>query len=86
MRKEAVMTEEKRSTPRVSTDLISQIEILPEKTPVLGRIVNLGASGILFKTAHKIEPSTSINIRFTLPPIPPGLPVEAPGVVVRKQK
>ena len=80
------MPKEKRKTPRVSTDLLAQIEILPEKLRILGRIMNLGIGGILFKTADKIDRSTKISIRFNLPPFPPSLPVEAIGRVVRLQQ
>lgn len=80
------MPEEKRKTPRAPTDLLTQLEILPEKTTVLGRIMNLGAGGMLFKTTDKIARSTKINVRFNLPPIPPGLPVEAIGRVVHSQQ
>ena len=80
------MTEEKRKTPRASTDLLTQLDILPEKATVLGRIMNLGVGGMLFKTADKIDRSTKISIRFNLPPIPPGLPVEVEGTVVRLQQ
>lgn len=80
------MTEEKRKTPRVSTDLLAQVEILPEKTTVLGRLADLNKEGVLFKNADKADPGTKVNVRFNLPPIPPGAPVQAEGVVVHSKE
>ena len=80
------MTEERRKTPRVSTDLLAQVEILPEKTTVLGRLADLNKEGVLFKTADKADPGIKVNVRFNLPPIPPGLPVQAEGVVVHAKE
>jgi len=80
------MPKEKRKTPRVPTDLIAQVEILPEKTTVLGRLADLNKEGVLFKTADKADPGTKVNVRFNLPPIPPGSPVQAEGVVVHSKE
>ncbi len=80
------MPKEKRKTPRVPTDLIAQVEILPEKTTVLGRLADLNKEGVLFKTADKADPGTKVNVRFNLPPIPPGAPVQADGVVVHSKE
>ncbi len=80
------MKTNKRRNFRVSTDLIAQVEILPEKTTLLGRLANLNTEGVLFRTADKAEPGTKVNVRFNLPPIPPGVPVRAEGVVTHSQE
>ncbi len=45
------MKTQKRRNPRISTDLIAQVEILPEKITLLGWLANLNKEGVLFKTA-----------------------------------
>lgn len=80
------MKTNKRQDSRVSTDLIAQVEILPEKTTLLGRLANLSTEGVLFRTADKAEPGTQVNVRFNLPPIPPGVPVRAEGVVIHSKE
>ncbi len=80
------MKTQKRRNPRISTDLIAQVEILPEKRTLLGRLANLNKEGVLFKTADRADPGTKVNVRFNLPPIPPGAPVRAEGVVVHSKE
>jgi hypothetical protein len=41
---------------------------------------------VLFRTADKADPGTKVNVRFNLPPVPPGVPVRAEGVVVRSKE
>ncbi len=77
---------QKRRNPRVSTDLLAQVEILPEKTTFLGRLANLNKDGVLFQTTDRADPGTKVNVRFNLPPIPPGAPVQAEGVVVHSKE
>ena len=80
------MKTQKRRNPRISTDLLAQVEILPERTHLLGRLANLNKEGVLFKTADRADPGTKVNVRFNLPPIPPGLAVQAEGVVVHSKE
>ena len=80
------MKTKKRRNPRIATDLIAQVEILPQKTTLLGRLANLNKEGVLFRTADKAEPGTKVNVRFNLPPIPPGVLVRAEGVVAHSQE
>ncbi len=80
------MKTQKRRNPRISTDLIAQVEILPEKRTLLGRLANLNKEGVLFKTADRADPGIKVNVRFNLPPIPPGAPVQADGVVVHSKE
>ena len=80
------METNKRQNPRITTFLIAQVEILPQKTNVLGRLANLGKEGVLFKTADKAEPGTKVNVKFNLPPIPPGVLVRAEGVVIHSKE
>ena len=76
----------KRRNPRISTELIAQVEILREKRPLLGWLANLNKEGVLFKTADKADPGTKVIVRFNLPPIIPGTPVQAEGVVVHSKE
>lgn len=46
------MKTNKRRNPRMSTDLIAQVEILPEKTTFLGWLANLNKDGVLFQTTY----------------------------------
>jgi len=80
------MKTNKRRNPRITTFLIAQVEILPQKTTVLGRLANLGKEGVLFKTADRAEPGTKVNVQFNLPPIPPGVLVRAEGVVIHSKE
>ena len=80
------MKTNKRRKPRITTDLIAQVEILPQKTMLLGRLANLNKEGVLFRTADRADPGTKVNVRFNLPPIPPGVPVRAEGVVVHSEE
>jgi len=80
------MKTKKRRNPRISTDLIAQVEILPERTQLLGRLANLNKEGVLFRTDYKADPGTKVIVRFNLPPIIPGTPVQAEGVVVHSKE
>ena len=80
------MKTQKRRNPRISTDLIAQVEILPEKRTLLGWLANLNREGVLFKTADKADLGTQVIVRFNLPPIIPGTPVQAEGVVIHSKE
>ena len=80
------MKTQKRRNPRISTDLLAQVEILPERTQVLGRLVNLNKESVLFRTDHRVDPGTKVNVRFNLPPVPPGVAVQVEGVVVHSKE
>lgn len=81
-----VLKEEKRRTPRIAAGLIIQVVLLPGKNSLLGHMGNLSAGGVLIKSHGQAAPSTKVKIRFNLPPVPPGLPVEVDGVVVHSRK
>ncbi len=80
------MKEEKRRTPRIAADLITQVVLLPEKNSLLGHMENLSEGGVLIRSHGQAAPSTKVKVRFNLPPVPPGVPVEADGVVVHSRE
>lgn len=80
------MKEEKRRAPRVAAALMTQVVLLPEKNSLLGHMGNLSEGGVLIKSHGQAAPATKVKVRFNLPPIPPGLPVEVDGVVVHSRK
>ena len=73
---------ERRRSPRMPVDLLAQVEILGQGGSVLGRAANLNQSGLLIRTEKTLKPATEVDIRLNLPPVPPGRPIEAKGVVV----
>ena len=65
---------------------MTQVVLLPEKNSLLGHMENLSEGGVLIKSHVQAAPSTKVKVRFNLPPVPPGLPVEADGVVVHSRQ
>ena len=65
--------------------MLTQVESLTPRKSSLGRAENISESGLLIITPETFDRDTEITIRFNLPPIPPGHPIEGKGVVVRVQ-
>ena len=65
---------------------MTQVVLLPEKNSLLGHMENLSEGGVLIRSHGQAAPSTKVKIRFNLPPVPPGVPVEADGVVVHSRQ
>ena len=65
---------------------MTQVVLLPERNSLLGHMRNLSEGGVLIKSHGQAAPATKVKVRFNLPPIPPGLPVEVDGVVVHSRK
>ncbi len=76
---------EKRQGQRVAAELLTQCEDWSGGGSFLGRTVDLGLSGLLMKSSNLLNRGTRVTVRFNLPPGPPGIHVEASGVVVRSQ-
>lgn len=75
--------EERRKSQRVV--LITQIECTATHDYTLGRSRDISEGGLLVFTTETFEPQTEVVVRFNLPPSPPGVPIEAQGVVVHVQ-
>lgn len=74
-----------RRFPRVPADLLAQVEDPSSNVNALGRLANLSEGGVLLTTQKKLDLKTEVAVRFNLPPVPPGQPVETKGVVVHRQ-
>ena len=74
-----------RRFPRVPAGLLVQVEDPSSKVNALGRLTNLSEGGVLLTAKKSLDPQTELDVRFNLPPVPPGQPVEAKGVVVHCQ-
>lgn len=71
--------EERRRSPRVR--LMTQVETLGPGASSLGRIQDISVGGLLTVSRDTFEPNSEVTVRFNLPPVPPGLSIEAQGVV-----
>ena len=76
---------ERRRIPRAETKLLTQVENPADKMRFLGRAKNLDGNGLLFESSTTCLPMTEVRVRFNLPPIPPGTPIECQGTVVHAQ-
>ena len=65
--------------------LVIQVESIATGASSIGRTEDLSVGGLLILTRDTFEPKTTVTIRFNLPPVPPGHPIECQGVVVRVQ-
>ena len=63
--------------------LITQIESRGPGSSSIGHTEDVSETGLLVLTRETFDPPTEVTIRFNLPPVPPGRPVECHGVVVR---
>lgn len=70
---------ERRRSQRVG--LMTQAEALGPGVGSVGRMEDISEGGLLMATPETFEPNTEITVRFNLPPIPPGRPIESQGVV-----
>ena len=64
--------------------LLVQVECETKEAYSLGRCQNISETGILVRTPETFELSTSVLVRFVLPP-PTAVTVETRGTVVRVQ-
>lgn len=62
--------------------LTTQVQSLSAQGTSLGRTQNLSEGGLFMLSPDTFKPETEITVRFHLPPIPPGRPIEGRGVVV----
>lgn len=74
---------ERRRTPRIS--LLTQVEVLGPGAGGVGRIQDISLGGLLMASPETFPPRTEVAVRFNLPPIPPGRPVEGQGIVAHAE-
>jgi len=65
--------------------LVTQIESHVPAGSSIGHSENVSQTGLLVLTRDTFDPQSEVTIRFNLPPVPPGHPVECQGVVVRAE-
>jgi hypothetical protein len=65
--------------------LVTQIESRGPGGSSIGHTEDVSETGLLVLTRETFEPQTEVTIRFNLPPVPPGRPLECQGVVVRSE-
>ena len=65
--------------------LVIQVESIATGARSIGRTEDISTGGLRMLTRDTFEPKTTVTIRFNLPPVPPGRPVECQGMVVRVQ-
>lgn len=65
--------------------LVTQIESRGPGGSSIGHSEDVSETGLLVVTRETFDPQTEVTIRFNLPPVPPGRPLECRGVVVRSE-
>jgi hypothetical protein len=70
---------EKRSTRRVG--IITQVECKAAGNVSLGYSHDISEGGLMLATRETLNCGTQVAIRLNLPPYPPGLNIEAQGLV-----
>jgi len=77
---------ERRRSQRVPVSVLAQVETLTGGFSITGRTVDLSESGLFMKASNTPSQGAEVDIRFTLPPDPPGKTVATKGIVVRSQE
>lgn len=77
---------ERRRDKRAPVNVLAQIEIMGKGGSILGRTANISTGGLLVLTQNTLQENTEVDIRMNLPPNPPGIPVEAKGMIVHEKK
>ena len=77
-------TENRREYERIPVDLLTQVELLGKSGTTLGRTCDIGEDGLRVNTKNTLIARSEVDIRFNLPPIPPGRPIEVKGLVVNE--
>ena len=72
-----------RKHPRVR--LVTQVESKSSRAVGLGRTEDISEGGLLIRTPETFDSQSEVTVRFNLPPIPPGRPIETQGLVVHTQ-
>lgn len=80
---EAAPRREVRRSRRVP--LTTPVQSLSARGASLGKTQNICVDGLLLLSPDTFEPKTEVTVRFHLPPIPPGRPIEGRGVVVHSK-
>lgn len=74
---------ERRKLTRVP--LVVQVESRADASSSIGRTENVSEGGLLVNSRDTFSPGTEVIVRFNLPPVPPGRPMECTGVVLRAE-
>jgi hypothetical protein len=65
--------------------LMAQVESHAPAGTSIGHAENVSEGGLLVLTRDTFPAETEVTVRFNLPPVPPGRPVECQGVVLRAE-
>lgn len=57
------------------------METLGPGADTIGRTEDISVGRLLMVSPETLKPDTEVTVRFNLPPVPPGHPIEGQGVV-----